>query len=90
MADSVKVLRKQIEKRQVKVGEGTVVRFRSHSATTGINYWYGAIFVANRWWITSAKNFFGKQNFSNEEFLDLVAEGRITDVDVATAFESIK
>lgn len=90
MADNAKVLRKQIEKRQVRVEGGTVVRFRSHSDRTGINYWYGAIYVANRWWITSAANYFGKQSFTNEEFLDLVAQGRITDVDVATAFESIK
>ena len=90
MADSVKVLRKQIAKRQVKVEEGTVVRFRSRSERTQINYWYGAIYVANRWWITSKADYFGKQNFTNEEFLDLVAAGRITDVDVATQFESIK
>lgn len=90
MADNAKVLRKQIEKRQVNVEEGTIVRFRSYSERTGVNYWYGAIYVAGRWWLTSAANFFGAQNFSNERFLDLVAAGTITDVDVATSFESIK
>lgn len=90
MADNAKVLRKQIEKRRVKVEEGTIVRFRSFSERTQINYWYGAIYVAGRWWITSKCDYFGAQNFTNEKFLDLVAAREITDVDVATAFESIK
>lgn len=90
MAENAKALRKQIKKRQTKVEEGTVVRFRSFSTTTRVNYWYGAIFVAGYWWLTSAANYFGKQKFTNEEFLDLVAAGRITGVDVATEFESIK
>lgn len=90
MKENAKVLREQIAKRQVRVDVGTIVRFKSHSVTTGITYWYGAIFVAGKWWLTSAKNYFGKQCFSTDEFLDLVARGVITDVDVATEFEPIK
>lgn len=83
-------LRKEIAKRTVEVEEGTLLRFRSRSRTAGLNYWYGAIFVVDRWWITSEANYFGKQKFSNDEFLDLVSRGTIFDVEVASGYISIK
>ena len=99
MADGVKEsaesktarrLRKEIAKRTAQVEEGTVLRFKSRSRTSNIDYWYAAIFVVDRWWLTSEANYFGKQRFTNEEFLDLVARGTIIDVEVATAFTAVK
>lgn len=92
MAESnktVKYLAKEIEKREVKVEENTVVRFKS-KGRLGIDYTYGAVFVVEKWWITGVANYFGGNVFTNDEFLELVARGTIFDVEVATEFTAVK
>ena len=86
---NAKVLRKQIEKRRVKVDEGTTVLFESHSPSTGVTYTYAALYVAGWWWLTGVADWFGRK-LSNERFLTLVADGKITNVRVATEFESVQ
>ncbi|UVT31361.1 hypothetical protein SEA_MARCIE_99 [Microbacterium phage Marcie] len=93
MAESnktVKYLTKEIEKRAVKVEEGTLLRFKSHGRVSGIDYVYGAVFVVEKWWITGVANYFGGNVFTNDEFLELVARGTIFDVEVATEFTAVK
>lgn len=92
MAESktVKYLAKEIAKRAVKVEDNTLVRFKSHSRTTGIDYTYGAVYVADHWWITGVANYFGGTKFTNDEFLELVSKGQIWDVEVATEFTAVK
>jgi len=87
---AVKHLRKEIAKRKVDVEAGTLVRFKSHSRTSGIDYVYGAVYVVDAWWITGTQNYFGGTKFTNDEFLELVSKGTIFDVEVAVAFESVK
>lgn len=89
MADNVKVLRKQIEKRQVQVDEGTVVLFDSSNDRTGITYTYAALYIADAWWLTGVADWFGRKVL-NDTFLNLVADGKITNARVATEFESVK
>lgn len=86
---NAKVLRKQIEKRQVKVDEGTMIRFGS-KAPCGPTYTYGAVFVVGRWWLTGEARYFGAQSFTNDEFLDILARPSIVSVEVATEFETVK
>lgn len=87
---TARALRKAIAKRTVHVEEGQLIRFRSRSRTTGINYWYGAIFVADRWWLTSKADYFGKQAFSTEELLDIIARDSTTDVEIVTEYTPVK
>lgn len=89
MTDNAKVLRKQIEKRRVKVEEGTVVLFDSLNERTGVTYTYAALYIADAWWLTGVADWFGRK-VPNESFLSLVADGKITNVRVATEFEAVK
>ncbi|UUG69652.1 hypothetical protein SEA_FRANSOYER_87 [Microbacterium phage Fransoyer] len=87
---AVETLRAEIAKRRVDVEEGTIVRFLSASRTTGIDYIYGAVYAADHWWITGTQNYFGGTKFTNDEFLELVAQGKIFAVEVAVKYEAVK
>ena len=54
-----------------------------------MTYTYAALYVAGWWWLTGVADWFGRK-LSNERFLTLVADGKITNVRVATEFESVK
>lgn len=86
---AIKYLTKEIAKRNVKVEDDTVVRFRS-KAPNGTTYTYAAVYVVGHWWITGVANYFGGTKLTNERFLEIVSKGTITDVEVATGFAAVK
>lgn len=69
--------------RKTKVAEGTVVRWKSNI------YTYAGVYAAGTWWITGTGRFYGKNCFTDEEFVDKVlAKAEI--VEIATTWDEVK
>ena len=99
MSDAVKVLRKEIARS--KIEEGTVVRFnrtlktrwdemsrRAFEVEDGKVITYAAIFVNDRWYLTG-KGELGNEALTNRDFVDRLSQSDISNIEVATAFESV-
>lgn len=99
MSDAVKVLRKEIARS--KIEEGTVVRF-DRTLLAGYDYarremshiedgkvlTYAAVFVNDRWYLTG-KGALGNEALTNRDFVDRLSRSDISNIEVATAFESV-
>lgn len=90
MNESVKTLRKQIKRQPEEVKPGTVLLFDSRNEATRVTYTYAALYIANKWWLTGAANYYGTNAFTHQRFVELVATKEIHNVRVATEFESVK
>ena len=97
-ADTKKFLRKAIN-RAKGPANGTVITFYS-DASDGrkdadgepLSFLYGAIFVeaTGRWYLTSDRGWFGKDNFTNDEFVNTVLVHRdVHTIKLATAWETV-
>lgn len=49
---------------------------------------YGAIFVAGKWYLTGLGRM-GSQTYTHREFVDLLADPSISNIEVATEFEAL-
>lgn len=78
---SLEALR-EARKGRFVVTEGTVIRFKSSI------YTYAAVFAGSRWWITGSGRFYGRNVFTNKEFLDEVL-AEASEVLMASQWENI-
>ena len=99
MSDAVKVLRKEIARS--KIEEGTVVRFnrtlktrwdemsrRAFEVEDGKVLTYAAVFANDRWYLTG-KGQLEARELTNRDFIDRLSQSDISNIEVATDFESI-
>ena len=89
---NVTALKKALGKsRAKKFEDGTVVRFVSTSKMTGFRYSYAAIYIAdvNEWYVTGGGNSFIARSVSSKDFIEFLSGDGISDVAVATSWESV-
>lgn len=97
ITEATKVLRKELARAR-GVEEGTIVRFSRRKVirdemtlrdTNRVLYLsYAAIFVAGKWFLTGTAGV-GARSYTNREFLELIADRDIYNVEVAVKFEEV-
>lgn len=81
---SLEAFKKTLAKaRKMKVAEGTVVKWKSNI------YTYAGVYAAGTWWITGTGRFYGKNYFTDEEFINNVLM-KADSVEIATTWDEVK
>ena len=84
--DALKALKKALKKKVIdEFKDGDVIKF-----TSGGKYTYVVLKAGGRWWITGVYDFFGVGRvFDFEKLLEILSDGNVTDIQVASDWVSI-
>jgi hypothetical protein len=89
MESAIKKLEKDIGKKTDRFNDGDVIRWIS-KANDGREFTYVVVKAGGRYWITGTALWYGKQIFSYDEVVKILARDDVIEVEVAIAWAEVK